>query len=74
MISDSCQEAKLYAMLPLFCKIFNAVPPNIITEKFTDAQSFTQVNSKVITSQTFYEYLPAGLLQATSHRGEEEGL
>ena len=35
-------------MLPLFCKIFNAVPPNIITEKFTDAQSFTQVNSMPI--------------------------
>ena len=44
----SLQEAKLYSMLPLFCKIFNAVPPNIITEKFTDAQSFTQVNSMPI--------------------------
>ena len=56
MITDvfCLQEARLYAMLPLFCKIFNAVPPNIITEKFTDAQSFTQVKIKMMTSQTFY--------------------
>ena len=45
-------------MLPLFCKIFNAVPPNIITEKFTDAQSFTQVDNLTQTKvQTFYKWI-----------------
>ena len=37
------REAKLYSMLPLFCKIFNSVPPSVITEKFPEATSFTQV-------------------------------
>ena len=67
------QEAKLYAMLPLFCKIFNAVPPNIITEKFTDAQSFTQVIQWMFL-MTSYNSFSQGLLQAASDWGEKEGL
>ena len=39
------KEAKLYSMLPLFCKIFNSVPPSVITEKFVEAVQFTQVKS-----------------------------
>ena len=39
------KEAKLYSMLPLFCKIFNSVPPSVITEKFVEAVQFTQVRS-----------------------------
>ena len=50
-LSSAEKEAKLYAMLPLFCKIFNSVPANIITEKFTDAQSFTQACSKLLVTE-----------------------
>ena len=41
----SDKEAKLYSMLPLFCKIFNSVPPSVITEKFVEAVQFTQVKT-----------------------------
>ena len=50
-LSSAEKEAKLYSMLPLFCKIFNSVPANIITEKFTDAQSFTQACSKLLVTE-----------------------
>ena len=43
----SDKEAKLYSMLPLFCKIFNSVPPSVITEKFLEALQFTQVKTLV---------------------------
>ena len=36
----------LYAMLPLFCKIFSAVQPNLITEKFADVR--TILNKPVV--------------------------
>ena len=42
------KEAKLYSMLPLFCKIFNSVPPSVITEKFVEAVQFTQVTSNSV--------------------------
>ena len=35
-------------MLPLFCKIFNSVPPSVITEKFLEAVQFTQVRTVII--------------------------
>ena len=45
----SDKEAKLYSMLPLFCKIFNSVPPSVITEKFVEAVQFTQVKTLMST-------------------------
>ena len=32
-------------------QIFNSVPPNIITEKFTDAGAFTQACSKLLVTE-----------------------
>ena len=57
-LSSGEREARLYAMLPLFCKIFNSVPPHVITEKFTEATQFTQAlqedsqRSEAILSRT----------------------
>ena len=45
------REAKLYSMLPLFCKIFNSVPPAVISERFSDAASFTQAVSKLLVTE-----------------------
>ena len=50
-LSSGEREAKLYAMLPLFCKIFNSVPAHVITEKFTEAISFTQACSKLLVTE-----------------------
>ena len=50
-LSSGEREAKLYAMLPLFCKIFNSVPAHVITEKFTEATSFTQACSKLLVTE-----------------------
>ena len=50
-LSSAEKEAKLYAMLPLFCKIFNSVPPNVITDKFSDATSFTQACAKLLVTE-----------------------
>ena len=40
-------------MLPLFCKIFNSVPPSVITEKFVEAVQFTQVTSNSVINDFF---------------------
>ena len=50
-LSSGEREARLYAMLPLFCKIFNSVPPHVITEKFTEATQFTQACSKLVVTE-----------------------
>ena len=50
-LTDQEKEFKLYSMLPLFCKIFNSVPPNVITEKFLDVTSFTQACSKLLVTE-----------------------
>ena len=50
-LSSGEREARLYAMLPLFCKIFNSVPPHVITEKFTEATMFTQACSKLVVTE-----------------------
>ena len=45
------RETRLYAMLPLFCKIFNSVPGSVIPEKFSDTNSFTQATSKLLVTE-----------------------
>ena len=50
-LTESEREEKLYTMLPLFCKIFNSVPPNVITEKFADVTSFTQACAKLLVAE-----------------------
>ena len=40
-------------MLPLFCKIFNSVPPSVITEKFVEAVQFTQVTRNSVIKDLF---------------------
>ena len=42
-------------MLPLFCKIFNSVPPSVITEKFVEAVQFTQVTSSSVIKDFFVQ-------------------
>ena len=49
--SSESREAKLYSMLPLFCKIFNSVPPHVIPEKFQDSLSFTEAVSKLLVTE-----------------------
>ena len=48
------RETRLYAMLPLFCKIFNSVPPKVIPEKFPDTNAFAQAASKLLVTEVFF--------------------
>ena len=53
-LSTPEREARLYAMLPLFCKIFNSVPAKMITERFPDTPSFAQACSKLLVTEVSY--------------------
>ena len=50
-LSTGDRETRLYAMLPLFCKIFNSVPPSVITERFAEATSFCQACSRLLVTE-----------------------
>jgi hypothetical protein len=50
-LSTPEREARLYAMLPLFCKIFNSVPAKMIAERFPDTSSFAQACSKLLVTE-----------------------
>lgn len=54
-VSATEREGRLYAMLPLFCKIFNSVPGSVIPEKFADTNSFTQATSKLLVTEVGHE-------------------
>ncbi len=54
-VSTQQSERKLYSMLPLFCKIFNSLPPDLIAEKLPEAPSFALAVSKLfVTEVSFY--------------------
>ena len=50
-LSTPEREGRLYAMLPLFCKIFNSVPAKMIAERFPDTSSFAQACSKLLVTE-----------------------
>ncbi len=50
-LSTPEREGRLYAMLPLFCKIFNSVPAKMIGERFPDTSSFAQACSKLLVTE-----------------------
>ena len=45
------QEAKLYMMLPLFCKVFGQAKPSTMTEKFGDVCQFAAHVSRLMVSE-----------------------
>jgi len=53
-LSTPEREARLYAMLPLFCKIFNSVPAKMIAERFPDTPSFAQACSKLLVTEVSF--------------------
>ena len=48
----SDKEARLYAMLPLFCNVFSSVGHKVISEKFADdIVPFTQSTSRLLVTE-----------------------
>ncbi len=46
------KEEKLYAMLPLFCNVFSAVGPNVITERFgEEVHPFAVATSRLLVTE-----------------------
>lgn len=45
------QEAKLYLMLPLFCKVFRQAKPSAMTEKFGDVCQFAAHVSRLMVNE-----------------------
>ncbi len=46
------KEEKLYAMLPLFCKVFASVGPHVISERFSEElPSFTKSTSRLLVTE-----------------------
>jgi hypothetical protein len=60
-LSTPEREARLYAMLPLFCKIFNSVPAKMIAERFPDTPSFAQACSKLLVTEVSWVLLQTSL-------------
>ncbi|XP_068150456.1 LOW QUALITY PROTEIN: WD repeat and FYVE domain-containing protein 3 [Drosophila tropicalis] len=50
-LSEQERDAKLYEMLPLFCKVFSSCPANDMSEKFWDVVAFCQQVSRLMVSE-----------------------
>ena len=51
MLQDAEREARIYTMLPLFCRVFSHCPPSEMVDKFPEVAGFCQQVSRLAVAE-----------------------